>query len=230
MTAPAAAGFWQRYAAWSLDAALVAAPVLLFGWRRLAAGGARIAAAFDALADAVAAALVDALASGAALAALLQLTADPRLQAGAHALVGAVAAAAGPPLAAFVALGLLYHVACEAAPWQATAGKRVLDLRVTDERGRRTSPTRALLRHVAGALSWLTLNLGHAMAALPPQRRALHDRVAGTRVLRTGGTARLPRWARAWIAAQAIVAATATLWLLASMQSVLQAAVERALG
>src|SRR3546814_8479267 len=30
--------------------------------------------------------------------------------------------------------------------------------------------------------SWLTFNLGHALAALPPQKRALHDYLAGTRV------------------------------------------------
>ncbi|WP_407353256.1 RDD family protein [Luteimonas sp. R10] len=232
MTAPAAAGFWQRYAAWSLDAALVAAPVLLFGWRRLATGGPRIAEAFAGLADAVATAMLDALAApGAVLTAWLQLTADPRLQAGAGALTDAIVAALGPQLAAFVVLGLLYHVACEAAPWQATLGKRVLGLRVADAAGQRASPARALLRHLAGALSWLTLNLGHLLAALPPQRRALHDRIAGAMVLQAGAAAsRPPRWARAWIAAQAVAGAAAALWLLAAMQAVLQAAVERALG
>ncbi|MEZ0472464.1 RDD family protein [Luteimonas salinilitoris] len=232
MTAPAAAGFWQRYAAWSLDAALVAVPVLLFGWPRLLAGSERIVASFARLADAVAAALVAALAApGALLGGLLQAIADPRLQAAAHMLTDAVAATLAPPLAAFVVLGLLYHVACEAAPGQATAGKRALGLQVVDESGGRVSVARALLRHVAGALSWLTLNLGHVLAALPPQRRALHDRIAGAMVLQAGdATPRLPRWARAWIAAQAVAGGATALWLLAAMQTVLQAAVERALG
>ncbi|WP_149195384.1 RDD family protein [Luteimonas suaedae] len=231
MTVPAAAGFWQRYAAWSLDAALVAVPVLLFGWPRLVAGSGQIVASFALLADAAAAALVAALAApGALLGGLLQAAADPRLQAAALVLSDAIAATLAPPLAAFVVLGLLYHVACEAAPGQATAGKRALRLQVADESGGRVSVARALLRHIAGALSWLTLNLGHALAALPPQRQALHDRIAGARVVWTAGTARLPRWARIWIAAQALAAAAATLWLLAAMQGVLQAAMERALA
>lgn len=232
MTRPAPAGFWRRYAAWSLDAALIAVPVLLFGWRPLAAGSARIAKAFSGLADAAATALMDALtAPGTVLAAWLQLTTDPRLHAGARLLVDAVASAMGPPLAAFVILGLLYHATCEAAPWQATAGKRALGLQVADDAGRRASPARVLLRHLAGALSWLTLNLGHALAALPPQRRALHDRIAGAQVLQTSGDRRrLPAWARAWIAAQALAAAAATVWLLAAMQAGLQAAVDRTLG
>jgi hypothetical protein len=40
-----------------------------------------------------------------------------------------------------------------------------------------------LLRHAAGSLSWLTLNLGHLLAALPPHKRALHDWIAGARVV-----------------------------------------------
>jgi len=39
------------------------------------------------------------------------------------------------------------------------------------------------LREAASLLSWLTLNLGHALALAAPRRQALHDRIAGTRIL-----------------------------------------------
>ncbi|MDH5822055.1 RDD family protein [Luteimonas sp. RD2P54] len=225
-----AAGFWRRYAAWSLDAALLALPVLLLGAARLREGGARIAAGYAELVDTVAAALLALVStSGSPLVAALAASRDPRLREAAAALLDAVAATALPPLAAFAALALLYHVGAEASPHQATLGKRALGLRVGGSDGRRLAPARALARHLAGALSWLSGNLGHALAALPPERRALHDRIAGAHVLQDG-TKALPAWARAWIAAQALAGAAAALWLLAAMQSQLQLALQRALG
>jgi hypothetical protein len=40
------------------------------------------------------------------------------------------------------------------------------------------------------------LNLGHAIAGWRADRRALHDLIAGTRVL---AQAPMPAWARAWL-------------------------------
>jgi hypothetical protein len=56
-----------------------------------------------------------------------------------------------------------------------------------------------VLRHAAGALSWLLLNLGHAIAGWRADHRALHDLLAGAQ-LRARGP--LPRWARAFLLAQ----------------------------
>ena len=45
---------------------------------------------------------------------------------------------------------------------------RAFGLKVTDVQGRRLKAGHALQRHLAAGLSWLTLNLGHAMALFPP--------------------------------------------------------------
>lgn len=233
MTAPAAAGFWRRYAAWSLDATLLAAAALAATWPLLAGAGARIVAAWLALVQAGADRLVEALLAGRPLPAFaLQAGADPQLHAATGALLGALAGGLLPPLAAFAALGLLYHAGFEASALRATPGKRALGLRVArGDADLGPHWARALARQAAGALSWLSLNLGHALAALPPQRRALHDRVAGTRVLQAvPGDASLPAWAWLWIAAQLALAAAITLWLFAAMQRDLQQALDRALS
>ena len=70
--------------------------------------------------------------------------------------------------------------------WGTTPGKRLLGLTVHGPDGRAgLSVGRALLRLAGYALSTLPLGAGFWMA-LGPERRALHDRMAGTTVLRAG--------------------------------------------
>lgn len=211
----APAGFWRRYAAWSLDTALLAAPVLalLAAWPQWQADLARACAAWEALLHAVGRGLGEAVMAGELFALPSRLLDDAAMPAAAHTLSDALFALLWPPVLGFAALGAAYHAAFEASAWQATPGQRALALRVTGLDGRRIGAGRALLRHVAGLLSWLTLNLGHAMALARPQRRALHDHVAGTRVLQPRETMPLPVWARAWLLLQllASLAAIATL-------------------
>jgi uncharacterized RDD family membrane protein YckC len=72
----------------------------------------------------------------------------------------------------------------------------------------------SIVRHVASALSWLTLNLGHALAAIPPQKRALHDYLSGTRVTMSADVSqRLPGWARAWLCFQILAWVLPLAWL-----------------
>ncbi len=67
----------------------------------------------------------------------------------------------------------------------ATPGKWVAGLRVIDHRGRAPiGVARALLRLVAYTVSSLSLGAGHALVLLRSDRRALHDLLAGTRVVR----------------------------------------------
>jgi uncharacterized RDD family membrane protein YckC len=67
----------------------------------------------------------------------------------------------------------------------ATPGKWLLGLRVIDHRGRcPIGPTRAFLRLLAYISSSLTLCWGHFLVVLRRDRRALHDILAGTRVVR----------------------------------------------
>ena len=78
----------------------------------------------------------------------------------------------------------LYEALLMSSTWQATLGKKALNLRVTDEAGNRISFARASGRHFAKYISWLTLGIGYIMAAFTDRKRALHDMLAGTLVRR----------------------------------------------
>ena len=67
----------------------------------------------------------------------------------------------------------------------ATPGKMVCGLRVVRPDGSRLSYGHACGRVFATALSYLTLYIGFIIAAFDDERRALHDHVAGTRVIRS---------------------------------------------
>lgn len=225
------AGFWRRYAAWSLDAAIVALPVLLLAWSRLDAGAAAIARAWAALNAMLAPAMIDAVQSAQPAARLLHTLDRPAMHAAIAALTSAVHALVLPPVLGFAALWLLYHVVLERGEDQATPGQRALGLVVASDPGqRRLTAGHALLRHLAGGLSWLSLNVGHAMAALPPRHRSLHDLVSGSCVLQAGGERALPAWARAWIALQLCALLAAHAWLLLAASAAMQRAVDGALS
>ena len=78
----------------------------------------------------------------------------------------------------------LYFAAFESSPWQATPGKKVLGLRVTDLEGKRLSFIRASGRYFGKIISWLLLGLGFILAGLTEKKQALHDMLAGCLVLR----------------------------------------------
>lgn len=198
------AGFWRRYAAWSLDATLVAVPSVLLCWPLLGSVTDAFARDYAAVLEVAGRSLGDALRDGTPLAALAaQWLADPALRAGTEALTQSLLALLWPPLLVFAVLGAIWHVAFETSARQATPGQRLLGLRVADVAGARIGRGRALLRHAAGALSWLTLNIGHALALLRRDRRALHDLVAGTLVVQDADPrAKLPPLAQAWLGLQ----------------------------
>lgn len=209
MSAPAArppASLLRRYAAWSLDAAAIALLVMLAMHDRLAGALARCAGALDGLSRTMAATMQDAAANAATPLALLQaLLADPALHAAVTTLAAASTALVTPPLLAFALLSLPWFAGFEASRWQATPGKRLLGLHVIDDDGLRARLPRTALRQVAGLLSWLSLNLGHAMAGIAPRYQTLHDRIAGTRVVATD-LRPLPRIVGAWLALQPVAA------------------------
>lgn len=179
------AGFWRRTAAWLLDFLALGTIAALLAWPSIRTGWVAARAAASLLSDRAAQALVEGMLDGTPLPVLVQvLLHDPRLLQPARALQFGLWEMGAPFLLGYALLALAWHVGGELSPWQASPGKHVLGLQVTDLQGRRLSLPCALLRHVAGLLSWLTLNLGHAMAWLPPQKRALHDYIAGARVVR----------------------------------------------
>ncbi|WP_374603443.1 RDD family protein [Arenimonas sp.] len=200
-------GFFRRYAAYSLDLlvpGLVSVPILWStGQRMLARTELHMAEAelrmFELMSQAEAG-------GGHALGGMLEWGADPALRSALLALVAAWLEAAGIAALVFVALTALWFIAFEASPWQASPGKRLAGLRVVKADGGRPGAGRIAARFFAGAPSWLLLHLGHAMAAVRRDGRAMHDLLAGTRVvLAPEATTKMPRWARYWLAAQAIV-------------------------
>jgi uncharacterized RDD family membrane protein YckC len=85
---------------------------------------------------------------------------------------------------ATIMAGWLYWALMESSPWQATLGKRIVGLRVTDLAGGRISFARASGRHFGKAISSLTLLFGFVMAGLTEKKQALHDIIAGCLVVK----------------------------------------------
>jgi uncharacterized RDD family membrane protein YckC len=195
-------------------------------WSRLVAGWHASAAAAGDLSAVMQSALGRALEHGQAPDALTgALLGDATVIASAEAVQSALITMAVSWLVVYAVAGLLYHVGFEQSPWQGSPGKHALRLRVVDAAS--DGPValyQSILRHVAGALSWITLNLGHAMAALPPQKRALHDYLSGTRVIMPADVPqRLPGWARAWLWLQLLACVLPLAWLVQHAMSALQA-------
>lgn len=66
----------------------------------------------------------------------------------------------------------------------ATPGKMVVGLKVVTSKGEEISAMRAFGRSFAEFLSGCILYIGYLMAAFDDEQRTLHDRIAGTRVIR----------------------------------------------
>lgn len=201
------AGFWLRYAAYSLDATAIGLLCLPLLWSRLAEAAERITAAAEILLDRIWT-LLDSYSSGAGAAPWdwRDLARDPALLEMTQRLAGDMAAVLLQCALVIMAVAAIWFIASESSHWQASPGKRLLGLRVTDMRGGRGGRGRIVLRFLAGIPSWLLLNLGHAMAGMTPGKRALHDYIAGTRVeLAPGASPDLPRAARSWLLLQAAV-------------------------
>ena len=79
----------------------------------------------------------------------------------------------------------IYMPALWFSPMQATAGQRICRLRVVDAMdGGRITFMRGLLRVLGMTLSGLILGIGFLMAAFTERKRALHDIIAGTCVVK----------------------------------------------
>lgn len=72
----------------------------------------------------------------------------------------------------------------ESSAWQATPAKRLAKLKVTDEAGNRIDFWQAVGRNLARYVSALSV-IGYVMAAFTKRRQALHDKMAGTLVVKT---------------------------------------------
>ena len=100
---------------------------------------------------------------------------------------GQVAVIAGM-FALIVALSVgaraLYEALLIASSKQATVGKMVFRIKVTDMEGKRISIPRSFGRHFAKYISDFTLAIGYLIQPFTARRQALHDMIAGTLVVR----------------------------------------------
>ncbi len=78
----------------------------------------------------------------------------------------------------------LYEALMWSSSREATLGKMLFHLRVTDEAGNRISFARATGRHFAKYLSALFLFIGYIIAGFTARHQALHDMIARTLVRR----------------------------------------------
>jgi uncharacterized RDD family membrane protein YckC len=86
---------------------------------------------------------------------------------------------------AFVVVEWLYFAGMESSARQATFGKSVMSLRVTNYEGQRISFGHASGRFFAKIISGLIpFAIGYIMAGFTAKKQALHDLIAGTLVLK----------------------------------------------
>jgi len=159
-------GFWIRFVAYLLDSVIIGIPlsiilVILF----LAFGG---MALFH---GAIAASAVSNPDPEAALAA-----ATPML--------GAILAFYAIAIFGGFVITWLYFAGLESSARQATFGKSVMGMRVTDLNGNRISFGRASGRYFGKIISGMILDIGFIMAGFTEKKQALHDMIAGTLVMR----------------------------------------------
>jgi uncharacterized RDD family membrane protein YckC len=78
----------------------------------------------------------------------------------------------------------LYEAFLESSSFQATLGKMIFGMKVTDLNGNRISFERATGRHFAKWLSLFVLCIGYIMVGFTERKQGLHDLLAGTLVRR----------------------------------------------
>jgi uncharacterized RDD family membrane protein YckC len=77
-----------------------------------------------------------------------------------------------------------YSALLEGCAMQATIGKRLLGLKVTDLDGNRITFARATARFAAKLLSGFILGIGYLMAAVTDKEQGLHDKIVSTLVVK----------------------------------------------
>lgn len=96
--------------------------------------------------------------------------------------------AAGGVLGFFVGLLVqwLWFTVAESSPWQASLGKKLLGLKVTNEEGARIGFAEANVRYWSKILSAILLCIGFLMVGFTARKQGLHDKIARTLVIKAG--------------------------------------------
>ena len=79
---------------------------------------------------------------------------------------------------------LIYGSFAEASAKQATVGKRLMDLKVTDLNGNKLTLANSFARNIAKIISNFTLGIGYLYLFLNKKQQCLHDVIASTVVVK----------------------------------------------
>ena len=79
---------------------------------------------------------------------------------------------------------IIYHIVMESSAKQATYGKQLLKIRVTDLQGLRIDRAKAFTRNFFKIASTLTLFIGYLMSFFNKKQQCLHDYIAETLVIK----------------------------------------------
>jgi len=155
------AGFWVRFAAYWLDGLILSVPGLL-----LAVGLAVLVAIF-------------ALSSGIA-------HSFPNDSKGNAAFPVAIVIVELVFIVIYIPLAWLYYAKLESGPRQATYGKRIMGIKVTNMTGERISFGHATGRYFSKIISGMVpFGFGYIMMVFMDRKQALHDLIAGTLVVKS---------------------------------------------
>lgn len=100
------------------------------------------------------------------------------------AMAGSIMAMGATFQIVFVVIQTLYFALLESSSKQATIGKMVLGIIVTDTNGNKLDFTKALVRNLCRIISSMILLIGYIMAAFTEKKQALHDIIASTLVVK----------------------------------------------
>jgi uncharacterized RDD family membrane protein YckC len=150
------AGFWKRLGAWIIDYVILLVPITIIALNMGAT------AAFEHFLTQIQGGTLPALAAT------------------------EYAKAVRPASLAALVLGFVYYVIFEASKWQATPGKMLVGLRVTDLDGRRLGIGRSLARNAVRLVNVITALIPvicYLAVAWTARKQGLHDMLAKTLVL-----------------------------------------------
>lgn len=109
---------------------------------------------------------------------------DSSDQAEAMSMMASMMAMAGVAQVVFIVIQTLYYSLMESSNYQASIGKMVLGLKVTDINGNKLDFSKALVRNLCKIISSMILLIGYLMAAFTEKKQALHDMIANTLVVK----------------------------------------------
>ena len=151
------AGFWRRLAAILIDSIIIGAVQWIAIMPLLAIFGIGVASNMDSM--------------------------ESMDEAQSMAMAGSMMAMGFTFQIVFLVIQTLYFALLESSSKQATVGKMVLGIVVTDINGNKLDFAKALVRNLCRIISSFILFIGYIMAAFTEKKQALHDIIAGTLVV-----------------------------------------------